>query len=376
MNFKTKNNVKNVTDNDAYHDAMFSTDPVRLHEIALQGKDGENHIALASNPHLFPETFDYLFRESSPRSIVWQILTENPSLPAGKIKALYQRMAMPKLMRKASRLLYVASTASQMEIQVLCNIAVHPNTPLDIVKNLAKHKNPQVRYASTENPELSLNTKKTILGNLITSKGYGDPRLFLKTLSHPDLHWKIRNVAISQTLQSLDVQSNLIMSEEKTTNLLRGIALLKDLELETVEFLVRYPDPFVSSGVAQNENLSTSAYELIAAKGDLEILSCLAGNISTPIHLLESLTEDSLEKLRHKNYSSSHDYIGIALAQNPATPVDCLKKLLSLQEPEAHPEWLNSLKAKGEPVSSKQTNASRAIQPHVRENPTYRKSTE
>lgn len=224
-----------------------TTDPDELHNLAL--KSGLlTKVLIAKSPYTSVATLEYLVRKDPDRKYLWQTLVKNPELTGDNLAWIYEQVTRVSLV---SRVFPFAKTDTGcFHEATLKAIAVHPNSPIQIIHKLSRDKSPYVRFEVSKNSELTLNQKKSILDNLIDTKGAGDSKFLVEVLSHPDLHRSIRNVVINGMVNEEKKKE----SEDIDYRLLNAVAGFNGLDPEIVKYLASIENLSIGSKVLLNNN--------------------------------------------------------------------------------------------------------------------------
>ncbi len=178
-----------------------------------------------------------------------------------------------------------------------CQVAQHPNTPPDVLKQLFRYypveilTNPIRKLLLLENPNFleelcdSLSLKDFIF-NLIP---YTLPLFFLEwglNNNREDIHFKF----ICITHISAELLNILHLYTD--SDIIWNLATNENTPVEILEELSRYPDFFVRSQVARNKKISAKIIEQLSLDEDNKIRCQIAKNQNTPQSVLEQLSLD------------------------------------------------------------------------------------
>ncbi len=201
-----------------------------------------------------------------------------------------------------------------------CQVAQHPNTPPDVLKQLFRYypvailTNPIIKLLLLENPNFleelcdSLSLKDFIF-NLIP---YTLPLFFLEwglNNNREDIHLKF--ICITH----ISVELLNILHLDTDSSIIGNIATNENTPVEILEELSRYPDFFVRSQVARNKKISAKIIEQLSLDEDKKIRCQIAKNQNTPQSILEQLSLD-------RDFS-----VRSAVASNQNIPAKILEQL-------------------------------------------------
>ena len=223
---------------------------------------------------------------------------------------------------------------------VRASVAQNPNTPVAVLKALAKDKKEFVRSSVARNP----NTPVAVLEALAKDKGEGvrssvarnpnTPVALLEALAK-DEDWDVRSSVAQNPNTRVAVLEAL--AKDKDEDVRYWVAENPNTPVALLEALAKDKDEGegVRYRVAQNPNTPVAVLETLAK--DEGVRSSVAGNPNTPVALLEALAKDKDSGVRS------------SVARNPNTPVAVLE---ALREDEARlfSEALSMLSPRGKPV--------------------------
>jgi hypothetical protein len=279
---------------DLHYDSTYSTDPARLHELALIG-DIAIRVAVAQNLHTSPETLEHLATTTKEPDLIWKTLAGNPLLDGTRLQWIYVQVTLPGLVKSLRGSSYRFSKGQTREI--LERIALHEQTPGKIIKKLSKNPDPRIRFATAQSNKLSLNQKKAILSDSIIAKGYNDNRIIMATLTHPELHRSLRNVAIMNILTTKTAKFPAEELNKQDLRLLGSIAMLPKLELQAVRILADKAGHIASKKISENEKLSMESYDCILRTGRQDSMEALAQNPAVPSVLISQFATEKAREI-------------------------------------------------------------------------------
>ncbi|MDJ0577584.1 MAG: hypothetical protein QNJ65_20795 [Xenococcaceae cyanobacterium MO_234.B1] len=243
----------------------------------------------------------------------------------------------------------ISSDTSSTTLQKLANsgneqtryqVAQHPNTPPDVLKQLFRRypievlTNPIMELLLLENPNfleelcdyLSL---EDFIFDLIPHKL---PLFFLEWgLNNPrsDIRLKF------DCLIHIPVEFLNTLYRNGHDSIIRQLAKNKNTPVKILEQLSLDQDYSIRADVARNENTPVKILEQLSLDRDLTVRCCVASNQNTPWNILEKLSLDQDRAVRAdvarqmlRELTNSDDkQTRCQVAQNPNTPPDVLKIL-------------------------------------------------
>ncbi len=169
-------------------------------------------------------------------------------------------------------------------------VAKNPNTPINILKILAKDKDSQVRYYVAKNP----NTPVSILEKLAKDNF---PNVRTGVAQNPNIPVNILEM----------------FAKDKDKSIRKSIAKNPNTPVNILKILVKDNVSDVRAGVAQNPNIPVNILEMLAKDKDDGVRIIIAHNSSTPLNILKKLAKDNVS------------YVRSGVAKNSSTPADIKK---------------------------------------------------
>lgn len=176
-------------------------------------------------------------------------------------------------------------------------VAKHPQTPLELLGELALDEEFRVRATVAGNLNTSL---KTLLKELARSTKTCHTVAYLICGTSQDTPEKEDMLDLLATLSTWSVeaivQQLIQMGHLKTQQFL---ARRRDLPIEAIEQLAQINDVEVQQAIAQNPNTPGHVLKRLAKSENLAIKGQVATNMNTPNSVLEELADHPLKQIRH-----------------------------------------------------------------------------
>lgn len=285
------------------------------------------------------------------------------------------------------------------ESEVLVALVQHPNVSPQMVSKIAKHSDPWVRLSTLGSPLLSEVMKTNVYSSIIGTNGYGNLNLLLAALCKNSIPRELKNRKLQDVFQKskfvmksnryygdsscfeeelinenmldeisnqnfnkdpsksvgkeyFDYMDSILEIEKKLIDLresITGLEFCKDLDTETIKSIIASKHGLGIFSLSKNVYLTPDQYQLILeyseTKEDVELLECLAGNISVSEDMLSSLVQIAM-KYDYSFYRAGSKYGEFAklLAGNPRTPIKSLLILRSLYDDEGYKAYMGDAK--------------------------------
>lgn len=237
--------------------------PELLRKLSVSG-DFITRLQVTLNPNTPTDVLLELgrsFPEQLLRNPVYSLLLqENPNLLAGSLQNLLKLEGLP---------VYVLEKFAQHQnVWVRAEIAIHANTPVTLLKELATDLD-VVRQSVAHNPHT--------------------PKNILKELAK-DINWRVRQAVASNPNTSGNTLEEL--SWDNHWHIRVAVASNPNTPTKILEEFRCNNDRGMRQALAQNPKTPTKILEQLAFDKDFEVRQDVARNPNTPVGVLETLVRD------------------------------------------------------------------------------------
>lgn len=231
----------------------------------------------------------------------------------------------------------------------LCAIAGHPNTPVELLKQLAENEVEWVRSSVASNPKTPIdilnqlaNDRKIIVVKAVASNSNTSVNILERLAEHDD-----RDV-VSSVASNNSTPIDILEMLAKNPSILVKVNVAKNsnTSLDILEKLAGDINVSVRDNIAMNINTPVDLLERLARDQDLSVRASVARNINTPVILIESLSKDRSEcmskavignpktsaKIINSLANSSNPRIRHKIAEHPLASLRTLLKLAKDRE--------------------------------------------
>lgn len=292
--------------------AYTTTDAVALASM-VKGASTEVLEILAANPATSPETLDVIARKVPAKSVAGFNLAENKNTLPSTLEILFKRVQGSIRTKKFLDFISNQDILSDRENELLAKLGANVSTPLPILRKIASNPDFAVSFSVVSNKSLPVSERVDVLRKALELPV--DSEFFLAAIDHDDLPNGIRTKKLAELCKKEDATLWLTMAK------------MKNLNLETVGFLLGSKDEDVQESLYLNQHLPESAYRFLAADKDFHYMQILAENPATPVDIIENMAANTIEAFEVIEGLKKFEDIALALSKNPSVTLETLSKL-------------------------------------------------
>ena len=233
--------------------------------------------------------------------------------------------------------------------EVRRGVAINPVTPVEILAMLAKDKNQGVRHNVAHHPAIPVEIRTQVLTELAKNKDIDERRYIARYSDSPVILAMLARDEVSDVRR--DVAKNLAspievlttLGKDKETLVRWAVAENPATPAINLTGLAKHKSEFVRQGVAKNCTASADVLSALATDEVKDVRCAVASNPATPTMALSLLAQDQSKEVRRAvatNSSTPKEDLSLlakdedpdvrkAIARNPVTSVEVLSRLAS-----------------------------------------------